>query len=206
MENMKTEETKKQLKNLFGKLTKDSKRLFYLVEKINRNLLNKARKSVYEKDKVFYKLYNEIENRDTIFDEEDEKVSFHVPFIEQKKNIDRSSTLYSIKAPFELFHADIANIKLLSKSALDPHYCLLCVDLFSPKIYTYPMKKRSCFMKFYEEIETKRDSKEQMRIQTDLEFRQREIQKLNQKYNVLMFHTKIRGGKAFAAEQKIRGF
>ena len=50
---MKTEETKKQLKNLFGKLTKDSKRLFYLVEKINRNLLNKARKSVYEKDKVF---------------------------------------------------------------------------------------------------------------------------------------------------------
>ena len=50
MENMKTEETKKQLKNLFGKLTKDSNSLFYSVEKINRNLLNKARKSVYEKD------------------------------------------------------------------------------------------------------------------------------------------------------------
>ena len=45
-----------------------------------------------------------------------------------------------------------------------------------------------------------------MRIQTDLEFRQREIQKLNQKYNVLIFHTKIRGGKEFAAEQKIREF
>ena len=39
-----------------------------------------------------------------------------------------------------------------------------------------------------------------------MEFRQREIQNLNQKYNVLMFHTKIRGGKAFAAEQKIREF
>ena len=120
------------------------------------------------------------------------------------------STGYSIKAPFELFHADIANIKFLSKYAVDPHYCLLFVDLFSSKIYTYPMKKRSLLAKkmeqFYEEIETKRDSKEQMRIQTDLEFRQREIQKLNQKYNVLMFHTKIRGGKAFAAEQKIRGF
>ena len=59
---------------------------------------------------------------------------------------------------------------------------------------------------FYEEIETNRDSKEQMSIQTDLEFRQREVQKLNQKYNVLMFHTKIRGGKAFAAKQKIREF
>ena len=61
-------------------------------------------------------------------------------------------------------------------------------------------------MKFYEEIETKRNSKEQMRIQTDLEFRQKEMQKLNQNYNALMFHTKIRGGKAFAAEKKIREF
>ena len=43
-----------------------------------------------------------------------------------------------------------------------------------------------------------------MRIQTDLKFQQREIIKLNKKYNVLMFNTKIRGGKAFAAEQKIR--
>ena len=57
---------------------------------------------------------------------------------------------------------------------------------------------------FYEEIETKRDSKEQIRIQTDLKFWQRETQKLNQKYNVLMFHTKIRRRKPFAAEQKIR--
>ena len=58
----------------------------------------------------------------------------------------------------------------------------------------------------YEEIETKSDSKEQMMIQTDPEFRQREIQKLNKKYNALMFHTKIRGGKTFAADQKIREF
>ena len=88
MENMKTEETKKQLKNLFGKLTKDSNSLFYSVEKINRNLLNKARKSVYEKDNVFYKLYNDIENRDTIFDEEDKKIPFCTSFIEQKKDND----------------------------------------------------------------------------------------------------------------------
>ena len=144
MENMKREKTKKQLKNLFGKLTRDSNSLFYSVEKINRNVLNKVRKSVYEKEKVFYKLYNEI---DTIFDEEDEKIPFHVPFIEQKKDIDPPSTLYSIKAPFELFHADVANIKFLSKSTVDPHYCLLCVDLFSSKIYNYPMKKRSLLAK-----------------------------------------------------------
>ena len=111
-------------------------------------------------------------------------------------DIDQLSTLYSIKAPFELFHADIVNINFLSKSPVDPHYCLLCVNPFSSKIYTYPMKKRSLLAKkmeqFYKEIETKRDINEQMRIQTDFEFRQRENQMLNQKYNVLMFHTNKR--------------
>ena len=45
-----------------------------------------------------------------------------------------------------------------------------------------------------------------MRLQVNLEFQQNKIKKLNQKYNVEMFSTKIRGGKAFAAEQKIRKF
>ena len=51
------EESKKQAKNLFKKLLTDAKSVFYLAEKINKTLLNKARKSFYEKDKVFYKLY-----------------------------------------------------------------------------------------------------------------------------------------------------
>ena len=58
---------------------------------------------------------------------------------------------------------------------------------------------------FYEEIEPKRDINEQMRLQTDSEFQQTEILKLNIKYNVLMVSAKIRGGKAFAAVQKIIG-
>ena len=45
-----------------------------------------------------------------------------------------------------------------------------------------------------------------MRLQTDLEFFQKNIKKLNEKYNVNMFSTKLRGGKAFSAEQKIREF
>ena len=45
-----------------------------------------------------------------------------------------------------------------------------------------------------------------MRLQTDLKFLQNEIKKLNKKYNVDMFSTKLRGGKAFAAKQKIREF
>ena len=45
-----------------------------------------------------------------------------------------------------------------------------------------------------------------MRQQTDLEFLLNEIKKLNKKYNVDMFSTKLRGGKGFATEQKIREF
>ena len=45
-----------------------------------------------------------------------------------------------------------------------------------------------------------------MRLQTDLEFKQNQIKKLNNEFNVNMFLTNMRGGKAFAAEQKIGQF
>ena len=70
------------------------------------------------------------------------------------------------------------------------------------------MKKRNILKKkmeeFYEEVSQKR--KEIMCLQTDLEFQQNEIKKLNRKCKVAMFSTRVRGGKAFAAEQKIREF
>ena len=56
---------------------------------------------------------------------------------------------------------------------------------------------------FYQEVNDKRKGK-RMKLQTDLEFQQNEIKKLNKKYNVEMFSTKVRGGKAFTAEQKIK--
>ena len=57
---------------------------------------------------------------------------------------------------------------------------------------------------FYEDIEQERTGG--TRLQTDLELKQNQIKKLNDEFNVEMFHTKVRGGKAFAAEQKIREF
>ena len=45
-----------------------------------------------------------------------------------------------------------------------------------------------------------------MRLETDLEFQQSKINRLNAKYNVDMSSTRLRGGKAFVAEQKIREF
>ena len=43
-----------------------------------------------------------------------------------------------------------------------------------------------------------------MTLRTDLEFQQNEITKLNQKYNIKMFSSRVRGEKAYTAKQKIR--
>ena len=129
------------------------------------------------------------------------------PFINKRSNIDHS-TLYSVSKPFELLHADITDLRFLARSAVDPKYYLLIVDLFTSKIYVHPMKNRSLLAKklrlFYEEINQKRTGR--LLLQTDLEFKQNQIKILNDELNVEMFHTKVRVGKAFAGEQKIREF
>ena len=56
---------------------------------------------------------------------------------------------------------------------------------------------------FYKEVKHKgKDQK--TRLQTDQEFKQKKIFSLNKKFNVDMFLTAVRGGKAFVAEQKLR--
>ena len=64
-----------------------------------------------------------------------------MPFVIKRSNINHS-TLYSISKPFELLHADTADLRFLAKSAVDPKYCLLIVDLFTSKIYVYPNEKQ----------------------------------------------------------------
>ena len=78
-----------------------------------------------------------------------------MPFYDLQSNVDHS-TLYSISKPFELLHADIADTRFLAKSAVDPKYCLLLVDLFTSKVYIYPMKSRNLLARklkiFYEDV------------------------------------------------------
>ena len=171
---------------------------------MSRTLLNKAKKSTYAKDNVFVNLYNQLEDKNFY---QNNNLPLATPFVNKRSNIDRS-TLYSISKPFESINADITDLRFLAKSAVDPKYCLLVVDLFSSKIYVYPMKSRSLLAKklklFYNDIKKKRTAK--MRLQTDLEFNQNQIKKLNNDFNVEMFHTKVRRGKTFAAEHKIREF
>ena len=191
-----------RIQNLFKNLQKDLRSIFYSIGNLSGSILNKARKSTYDKDKVFINLHNQLEAKDFY---QNNNLPFVTPFVNKRSNIDHS-TLYSINKPFELLHADIVEIRFLAKSVVNPKYCLLIVDLFSSKIYVYPMKYRSLLAEklklFYEDIKRKRTGR--MRLQTDLKFKQNQIKKHNNEFNVEMFHTKVWEGRASAAEQKIR--
>ena len=52
-----------RIQNLFRNLQKDPKSVFYSVGNLSKSILNKAIKSVYEKDKVFVDLYNRLEDQ-----------------------------------------------------------------------------------------------------------------------------------------------
>ena len=199
------DDDEKRIQNLFKTLQKDSKIVFYATADLSKNVLKTLRKSTYKKDRVFSELYQKLEDKN--FNKNNDQIPMTTLFFEKKGDIDRS-TLYSIGKPFQKVHADIADLRILAKSTVHPKYALLAVDLFTSKIYVYPMKSRKLLDRklklFYDEIEPKRTGK--MILQTDLEFKQNAIKKLNKEFSVEMFHTKVRGGKAFAAEQKIREF
>ena len=132
---------------------------------MSRTLLNQARKSTYTKENVLVNFYNQLEDKN--FYQKNNNLPLVTPFVNKRSNVDHS-TLYSISKPFELLHANIADLRFLEKSAVDPKYCLLI-------IYVYPIKNRSLFPKkwnlFYNDIKNKRAGK--MRLQTDLEFNQK---------------------------------
>ena len=146
-----------RIQNLFKNLQKDSKSIFYSVGNLSRSILNMAKKSAYDKNKVFVNLYNQLEDKNFY---QNNNLPLITPFLNKRSNIDHS-TPYSISKPFELLHAAIADLRRLAKSALDPKYCLLIVDLFCSKIYVSPMKNRRLLVKklklFYEDIKQKKD-------------------------------------------------
>ena len=142
-------EINSRIGNLFKKLQKDPKSVFYSVENLRNSVLKKASKWFYEKYKVFVNLYNQLEEKN--FYQKRNILPVFTPFISSKSNVDHL-TLYSIGKPFELLHADIADTRFLAKSAVDPKYCLLLVGLFTSKVYVYPMKNRSLLLKKIETI------------------------------------------------------
>ena len=122
----------KRIQNLFKTLQKDSRSAFYSSTNLSNNLLKKLKKSRYQKDQVFAELYQRIEDKN--FNQEQDQIPLTTPFFEKKGDVDKS-TLYSIGKPFQKVHADIADLRFLAKSAVDPKYALFAVDLFTSKRY-----------------------------------------------------------------------
>ena len=96
------------------------------------------------------------------------------------------------------------NLEFLSKNATFPQYVLVLVDLFSSKVYTYSIKSRKQIRQKLEQFFRSKRKGKKMKLQVDQDFQQVKIKDLNDLNNVDMFSTFLRGGKAFAAEQKIR--
>ena len=132
----------KQTKSLFKKLIKDEKK-YIICSRYNHQ-----------------KYYLDLEDENVLHESENLKtnIPFYTSFVEQRKDIDWSSVLYSVKAPFEVVHNDMADIQFFSKSAVDPKYCLLAVDLFTSKRYVYLMKSRNPLARklevFYQNIKS----------------------------------------------------
>ena len=76
---------KKQLKNLYKKLLENENSVLFAIDKINLRLLNRLKKSSYDKDQVFYKLFKRLENKEENEKEEEIQVPFYTPFVEQTK-------------------------------------------------------------------------------------------------------------------------
>ena len=192
----------KAARNAFDKLKLDPSSAAFAEEILDKKLLLKLKKSKYVNDKNLFKLVNLFQKNSVIFEPDSVKRTDYV----EKREIDHS-TLYSFDAPFQLFHADVGNLEFLGKNSTFAQYVLDLVDLFSSKIYTYPMKSRKQIRQkleqFYDDVKSKRKGKK-MKLQVNQGFKQVKIKDLNDLNNVEMFSTSLRGGKAFAAEQKIR--
>ena len=195
--------TLQETKTMFDELKTDPKRVLFSIDELDTIRLKKLKKSPYTKDKQLLKLIDLLENN--IKKINDDKIPIRLDYVE-KMEINRS-ILYSFDDPFQLSHADVANLEFLGKSTSVPNYALLIVDLYSSKVYVYPMRSRKQILKkleqFYIDVQNKRKNI-QTRLQVDNEFQQVKIKDLNDKFNVTMFTTRLRGGNAFAAEPKIR--
>ena len=86
-----------RIQNLFRNLQKDPKSTVYAIESRSRSILNKARKSAYNKDKLFVNLCDQLEDKSFY---QNDNVPLVTPFVNKRSNIDHS-TLYSISKPFD---------------------------------------------------------------------------------------------------------
>ena len=123
------------------------------------------------------------------------------PLLPPKKSVtQRGDMLPTIDGIMQLICVDVVDLDFFSESAVAPKYCLVCVDLFTSKAYTYGMKKNNHLPSkletfFFQGRKPKEISEKRRKAshtsQTDQEFNQNEIKEINKKYNVLHYNSKL---------------
>ena len=98
--------------------------MLFSEETVSLKLSKNLKRSTYINDKKLLKLINVSENSIEGFNKNDNEISIRLDDVE-KREIDRS-TLCIFNSPFQLMHADIANLEILGKSAT-VRYALLIV-------------------------------------------------------------------------------
>ena len=134
---MENKKVLKEARTILKNLKTDPNSVLFSEERIDQRLLKKLKKSRYSKDSQLLKLILLADNRDFL---DNDKTPTRADYVE-KREIDRS-TLYSFDGPFQLLHAAVGNLELLGKNATIPQYGLVVVDLYSSKVYVYPMRSR----------------------------------------------------------------
>ena len=74
-----------RIQNLFKNLQNNPKSVFYSIRNLSQSILNKARKSIYDKDKSFVNLYNDFEDKNFY---ENNNLPLVMSFINKRSNID----------------------------------------------------------------------------------------------------------------------
>ena len=77
----KPDEKNLRIQNLFKTLQNDPKSVFYSVGNLSKTIINKAKKSVCDKDKVFVNLYEKLDDKNF---HNKETVPLVTPFVEKK--------------------------------------------------------------------------------------------------------------------------
>ena len=95
------------MQNLFRRPQNDPKSVFYRVSSLSKTISNNAKKSAYAKYAVFVNLYEKLEDKNF---HEKQNLPLVTPFIDKKSNIDHS-TLCRFSKSFQLFQADIADLR-----------------------------------------------------------------------------------------------
>ena len=137
---MENKEVLKEARTIFNNSETGPNSALLSEERINQRLLKKLKK--YLKDSKLLKLILLADNKDFL---DDDKTPTRADYV-GKREIDRS-TLYSFDGPLQLLHADVGNLEFLGKNATIPPYALVIVNLYSSKVYVYPLRSRNKYCK-----------------------------------------------------------